>query len=56
MREEADEVVCLEVHELFGTISFYYGDFQQVSDEEVIEILTRFLPRPTQRVAQPPAA
>lgn len=54
MREEADEVVCLEDHELFAAISSYHEDFQQVSDEEVIEILT--LPRPTQRVAQPPAA
>lgn len=41
MREEADEVVCLEDHEFFGAISFYYGDFRQISDEEVIEMLKR---------------
>jgi putative phosphoribosyl transferase len=42
MREEADEVVCLEDHEFFGAIGFYFRDFRQISDEEVIEILKRF--------------
>jgi predicted phosphoribosyltransferase len=42
MREEADEVICLEDHELFGAIGFYYGDFRQISDAEVIEMLSRF--------------
>jgi putative phosphoribosyl transferase len=45
MREEADEVICLEDHECFGAIGLYYGDFQQISDEEVIEILRRFPPK-----------
>jgi predicted phosphoribosyltransferase len=44
MREEADDVVCLESHELFGAIGFYYKDFRQISDEEVISILKRFPP------------
>ncbi len=56
MREEADEVVCLEDHELFGAISFYYGDFRQISDEEVIETLKRFLPKPEEGKTQLPAA
>lgn len=56
MREEADEVVCLENHEFFGAISFYYEEFQQVSDGEVIEILARFAPKREQSQAQPPAA
>jgi predicted phosphoribosyltransferase len=42
MRAEADDVVCLEDHALFGAIGFYYADFRQVSDGEVIEILKRF--------------
>jgi putative phosphoribosyl transferase len=42
MREEADEVVCLEDHEYFGAIGFYYSDFRQISDEEVIDTLARF--------------
>ena len=56
MREEADEVICLEDHEFFGAIGFYYRDFRQVSDEEVIEMLKRFLPKPKERETQPPAA
>ena len=52
---DADDVVCLEDHALFGAIGFYYADFSQVPDEEVIEILKRF---PVQRPAEPkqPAA
>ncbi len=42
LRQEADDVVCLEDHELFGAIGYYYRDFRQVSDEEVVEILRRF--------------
>ncbi|HET7679785.1 MAG TPA: phosphoribosyltransferase family protein [Xanthobacteraceae bacterium] len=42
MREEADEVICLEDHEAFGAIGYYYSDFRQVSDEEVVELLRRF--------------
>ena len=42
MRQEADDVVCLEDHTSFGAIGFYYSDFWQVSDEKVIEILARF--------------
>jgi predicted phosphoribosyltransferase len=42
MRAEADEVVCLEDHELFGAIGYYYRDFRQISDEEVVKILERF--------------
>lgn len=41
LRDEADEVVCLEAYEAFGAIGFYYGDFRQVSDQEVIEALAR---------------
>jgi putative phosphoribosyl transferase len=42
MREEADDVVCLEDHEIFGAIGYFYADFRQVSDQEVIDILARF--------------
>jgi putative phosphoribosyl transferase len=40
----ADEIVCIERYECFGAIGAYYADFQQVSDEEVIETLKRFAP------------
>jgi putative phosphoribosyl transferase len=42
LRREADDIVCLEDDPVFGAIGFYYRDFRQVSDEEVIEILQRF--------------
>jgi predicted phosphoribosyltransferase len=42
LREEVDDVVCVEDHEYFGAIGLYYRDFRQVADEEVIEILGRF--------------
>jgi predicted phosphoribosyltransferase len=42
LREDADDVVCLESYESFGAIGLYYSDFRQVSDEEVIEMLKRF--------------
>jgi putative phosphoribosyl transferase len=48
MQEEADEVVCLEDYESFGAIGFYYSDFRQTSDQQVIDTLARFAPAVTQ--------
>jgi predicted phosphoribosyltransferase len=42
LRSQADDVVCLEDHAFFGAIGFYYSDFRQISDDEVIETLARF--------------
>lgn len=53
MREEADEVVCLEDHELFGAIGFYYRDFRQVADQEVIDTLARLSKPASGTVTQP---
>jgi len=55
MEEEADDVVCLEAHEIFGAIGFFYSDFRQTTDQEVIDILARFGTRGP-GAAQPPAA
>lgn len=49
LRQEADEIVCIENHENFGAIGFYYRDFRQVEDEEVIETLKRFPVPPNSR-------
>lgn len=38
---EADDLVCLEDYEEFGAIGFFYSDFRQVSDDEVIELLAK---------------
>jgi putative phosphoribosyl transferase len=42
IREEADDVICLEDHEFFGAIGYYYSDFRQLSDREVKDTLARF--------------
>ncbi|MYR45604.1 phosphoribosyltransferase [Streptomyces sp. SID5910] len=39
MRTEADDVVCLRRPPDFRAVGLWYDDFDQVSDEEVIEIL-----------------
>jgi putative phosphoribosyl transferase len=54
LSREVDEVVCLEDHELFGAIGYFYEDFSQVTDEEVAKVLARF--PPLSRGAAKPAA
>ena len=44
LRKLADRVECLETHTPFGAIGYYYADFRQVADEEVIEALARTTP------------
>ena len=46
MREEADEVICLEDYASFGAIGCYYADFRQTTDDEVIDALARSVPAP----------
>ena len=46
LQEEADEIICLEHHELFGAIGLYYADFRQTSDAEVIDAISRHAPAP----------
>jgi len=41
LREEADDIVCLEDYADFGAIGYFYSDFRQVPDERVIEILAQ---------------
>jgi predicted phosphoribosyltransferase len=42
LRSETDEIVCLEDYVSFGAIGFFYADFCQISDQEVIDTLARF--------------
>jgi putative phosphoribosyl transferase len=53
LRAEADDVICLEEHEFFAAIAFYYSDFRQVSDRTVIDTLKRVSTHPTSN--KPPA-
>lgn len=41
LREQADEVVCLETPEDFIAVGYWYTDFSQTADEEVISLLRR---------------
>ena len=55
MREEADDVVCLEDYAQFGAIGYYYSDFRQISDQEVTDILARFPAQVVDEARQPAA-
>ena len=39
IRQEADEVVCLETPELLYAIGYHFRDFSQVSDDDVVATL-----------------
>jgi len=39
LKRQADRVVCLYMPEYFGAIGQFYRDFNQTTDEEVIELL-----------------
>ncbi|MFF0105615.1 hypothetical protein [Streptomyces hirsutus] len=39
MRSEADDIVCLHQPSDFRAVGHWYDDFEQVSDDEVIEAL-----------------
>ncbi len=41
LRDEADEVVCLDAPAHLGSIGEFYGDFHGVEDEEVIALLNK---------------
>ncbi|MGH9687267.1 MAG: phosphoribosyltransferase [Candidatus Acidiferrales bacterium] len=41
LREQVDEIVCVSAPERFYAIGQFYGNFAQVTDEEVIELLRR---------------
>jgi putative phosphoribosyl transferase len=53
LRSDADEVICLEDHEFFGAIGFYYRNFNQIADDEVIEMLKRFPALKLEQARQP---
>lgn len=42
LHSEVDAIVCLDTPEELGAIGYFYRDFHQVSDEEVVGTLKRF--------------
>ena len=51
LHSEVDAIVCLETPRDLGAIGYFYRDFRQISDDEVIAILKRF---PANKPAQTP--
>jgi len=45
-RGEADRIVCLETPEPFGSVGYFYENFEQTEDEEVITLLARHAEKP----------
>jgi len=39
LRPEVDDLVCLAQPEIFGAIGYFYSDFHQLSDDEVVRAL-----------------
>jgi len=48
-REMADDVVCLTDLGLAGAIGFFYDDFRQMTDKDVIDTLAHFPNRPLKK-------
>jgi putative phosphoribosyl transferase len=42
LRQEVDEVICLTRLEPFGAVGYFYDDFRQLSDDDVIDVLDHF--------------
>ena len=42
LRDDADEIICLETPELFWAISTFYGSFPQLDDNEVSALMEKF--------------
>jgi predicted phosphoribosyltransferase len=42
LHSEVDAIVCLGTPEELGAIGYFYRDFHQVGDEEVVATLKRF--------------
>jgi putative phosphoribosyl transferase len=52
LRPLVDRIVCLVTPEPFHALSLHYGDFEQVSDKEVVRLMGEAADRPTTRGAQ----
>jgi putative phosphoribosyl transferase len=55
MRDDADEVICLQMPERFFAIGEWYEDFAQTSDEEVVALLRAARARQAEQAREHPA-
>jgi putative phosphoribosyl transferase len=56
LRAEVDEVVCLDTPAWFGAIGAFYEDFDQLSDDDVRELLARSTPGRPEARSKPDAS
>lgn len=42
LREQVDELICLSMPSVFYAIGQFYGDFEQVTDSQVVDILSKY--------------
>jgi putative phosphoribosyl transferase len=47
LEQHVDELVCLHAARAFTAVGAFYGDFRQITDEEVVVLLQRDPPAPT---------
>lgn len=50
LRHDVDDIICLEKLEPFGAVGYFYSDFSQLTDQDVIEILANFSEEPADSV------
>ncbi len=53
LRGKADDIVCLQSHEPFYAIGLYYEDFHQITDDDVIDMLSKARAPGSQAKVQP---
>jgi predicted phosphoribosyltransferase len=46
LKQAVEDVVCLATPVHFGAVGYFYHDFHQLDDEEVVAELARFRGRP----------
>lgn len=46
LRDEVDDIVCLERPEHFEAVGYFYADFHQLTDDDVTRILAQFPAEP----------
>lgn len=51
VREQFDEIICLYQPLNFSAVGIWYDDFTQVEDDEVMKVLEKYNPNPSEEVS-----
>ena len=52
LRPEVDDIVCVQMPDDFLAVGYWYQNFTQITDEEVVDLLKRAWSSPTERGGQ----